>query len=173
MSMQNFVIESVTEVEGITVLTTKDLFVVLSGGFAAMLATITNEDGSVEIKPCVVVHEDARLFFSHEEFKALVYHELGHISLNHINAQPESYSEKKTGYLNRIEYELEADSYAAEHTSAELVKQALLKLKKFWKSDFAKNEIFKHHGFIHGNIIMFLNHICIQQPLNQRISKLA
>lgn len=77
---------------------------------------------SYKTGPTVVMLEDFFVDHSSEEVKAIMFHELGHV----VNG--DTASEPTTGrFVVDLDKELAADSYAAERTSPDAVKQGLLK----------------------------------------------
>jgi Zn-dependent protease with chaperone function len=70
---------------------------------------------------CVNVVTDILPDLSKEELEAVIAHEIGHIAHGHLVGQ--------TGVINNLSSEMEADDFAAAHTSAIAFKSALTKIR--------------------------------------------
>lgn len=97
--------------------------VLKTGG--AFFSIITQEE-SEKIKkvgiimppgPAVFIMEDFFELHAKEEALAILYHEIGHIRAGHYNKAKAEGVNTVDGIIDCVEYELEADSYAASKTS--------------------------------------------------------
>jgi Zn-dependent protease with chaperone function len=84
---------------------------------------------------CVV--KDILPDLTKEELNALIAHEYGHIVHGHLTTQ----EEEEEGLVYKLEYELQADDYAASQTSATVLKSGLIKIRDMDISRFDKERL--------------------------------
>lgn len=81
---------------------------------------------AMTVGPQVVIFREFVTELSDEEIKAIVFHELGHIKQDHLVKYSNLCNE--LGFLDNVQAEIEADSYAASVVGKEVMKSALYKV---------------------------------------------
>lgn len=75
--------------------------------------------------PFVIRISDAMEMLTEAEIEAVTWHEVGHIRCGHVE---KALAQKVRGVLNNVEFEKEADAYAAARVSKAAMAKALTKL---------------------------------------------
>lgn len=134
-------------------------FLYSSGGFAA---TVYGDDHEKEMEekgvaipecdrmfiesmrntPFIFRVSDAMELLTEAEIEAFMWHEVGHIRRGHVE---EAKTQKVRGVVQNVQYELEADAYAAQRCGKKVMAVALTKVL---------THLCKQIGFDHTKVLM-------------------